>query len=124
MAKRFTATEIWDEDWFLSAPCEYKLFWFYILSKCDHAGIYKVNLTSFKLRTTIVVESKKALEYFNDGKERIRILNATTWLVEDFFVYQYGQNFNINNRLHKSVGDIYNKNGVKLRSIRGLIEVK
>ena len=26
MAKRFSATEIWDEDWFLDMPNEYKLF--------------------------------------------------------------------------------------------------
>ena len=43
MAKRFTSTEIWNEDWFLDMPAEYKLFWYYMLCECDHAGLFKVN---------------------------------------------------------------------------------
>ena len=124
MAKRFAATEIWDEDWFLEMPAGYKLFWFYMLSTCNHAGVFKVNLRSFSGLNGVKIKSDKALEYFNKGKDRIRVVNQSVWLIEDFFVYQYGTTFNPNNRVHESVECIYNVLGIKMTSIRGLLDLK
>lgn len=124
MAKRFTSTEIWAEDWFLDMPIEYKLFWYYILSACDHSGLFKVNLKSFCSLNEVKVSAEKALNFFNAGKERIRMINPTLWLIEDFFVYQYGTTFNPNNRVHESIEDLYKKNKIKIGSIRGLLDLK
>jgi hypothetical protein len=124
MAKRFTATEIWEEDWFLSMPNEYKLFWFYMLSNCDHAGVYKVNLRSFCGLLEVKLTSNDVLTYFNTDKQRIRVLEERLWFIEDFYVYQYGVTFNPNNRLHESIGKIYEKHKIKLTSIRGLTDLK
>lgn len=123
MAKRFTATEIWEEDWFLDMPIEYKLFWYYMLSSCDHAGLFKVNIKSYCLLNEVNLTPKKALDFFNKEKERIRVLSSSIWLVEDFFVYQYGHILNFNNRVHNSIADLYKKHGILLTSIRGLKEV-
>lgn len=124
MAKRFTATEIWREDWFIEMPNEYKLFWYYMLSDCDHAGFFKVNLRAFCGLIEVKIEPRQALVLFNNGKDRIREISSSLWLVEDFFFYQYGHTFNPNNRVHQSILNLYLKNGVTLRSIRGLKEVK
>jgi len=124
MAKRFTATEIWEEDWFLDMPTEYKLFWFYILSACDQAGIFKINTKVFCALNKVEINTDLAVEYFNNGKDRIRKVNGSMWLIEDFFTFQYGQNLNLNNRVHESIHKIYSKHGVKVGSIRGLSEVK
>lgn len=124
MAKRFTATEIWGEDWFLEMPSEYKLFWYYMLANCDHSGLFKVNLKTFSRLNGIELEIDKILGLFNSGKDRIRVVNQGVWLIEDFFAYQYGEIFNPNNRLHESIERCYTKVGVNLRSIRGLKEVK
>ena len=43
MAKRFTDTQKWSEDWYLDLPITYKVFWIYICDNCNHAGIYKPN---------------------------------------------------------------------------------
>jgi hypothetical protein len=123
MAKRFTATEIWDEDWFLDMPNEYKLFWYYMLSSCDHCGLFKVNLRSFCSQLGVTLTPNKALELFNTGKERIREISKSLWLIEDFFVFQYGEKFNRKNRVHESIEKSYLKHGIKLTSIRGLVEV-
>lgn len=123
MAKRFTATEIWGEDWFIEMPLEYKLFWYYILAECDHGGLFKVNLGSFCRLNGVNLTSNRALELFNNGKERVRVISKSVWFIEDFFVYQYGEKLNLKNRVHKSVFDLYQKNEIKLTSIRGLIEV-
>lgn len=124
MAKRFTATEIWSEDWFLDMPAEYKLFWFYMLSACTHSGLFRVNLKSFCTLNEVKITTDLALSLFNKGKVRIREINVATWLVEDFFVYQYGSTFNPNNRVHDSIQKEYEKVGVELTSIRGLKDLK
>ncbi len=124
MAKRFVSTKIWEEDWFLDMPIEYRLFWFYILGACDHGGLFKVNLRSFCSLNGVKIIPSKAIEFFNTGKQRIRQVNGSTWLIEDFFIYQYGENLNSKNRVHESVKDLYKKYDIKLSSIRGLKEVK
>lgn len=124
MPKRFTATEIWEEDWFLEMPLEYKLFWYYVLSECDHAGVFKVNLRSFCGLNEVKIEAEKALKYFNNGKLRIREINNAAWLIEDFFVFQYGTTLNLNNPMHRGVEKIYNKYNLKMTSIRGLLDHK
>jgi hypothetical protein len=122
MAKRFTSTDIWNEDWFLDMPTEYKLFWFYVMASCNHAGLFKVNLRSFCGLNGVKVTSLKAIEYFNNGKKRIRIIKDDLWLIEDFFSYQYGHVFNINNRVHESIDSELKRNKIKLDSIRGITD--
>jgi hypothetical protein len=124
MGKRFTDTNIWGEDWFLEMPNEYKLFWYYMLCNCDHAGIFKVNMRSFCSLNEVKLTSNKVLDYFNNGKQRIRELQANVWFIEDFFVYQYGETFNTNNRVHESIKKVYEKYNIKLTSIRGLKDHK
>jgi len=124
MAKRFTSTDIWSEDWYLDMPNEYKLFWHYVLANCDHAGIFKVNLRSFCSLLGVKIDSSVALGYFNTGKDRIRELSQSLWFIEDFFCYQYGQTYNPNNRVHLSISEIYIKHGIKMTSIRGLTDLK
>lgn len=124
MGKRFMGTELWEEDWFIAMPKDYKLFWYYMLAKCDHAGIFKVNLTSFCRLNEASVDPDKALAFFNLEKERVRVVNQSVWLVEDFFVYQYGPVLNTSNRVHQSALDLYEKNGINLTSIRGIIDLK
>lgn len=120
MAKRFTSTKVWDEDWFLEMPNEYKLFWYYMLSACDHAGLFKVNLRSFCGLNEVKISADKALSYFNVGKQRIRKVSNSIWYIEDFFVFQYGSTFNVNNPLHRGIKTLYDKIDLKLTSIRGL----
>lgn len=124
MAKRFSDTGIWEEDWFLEMPNEYKLFWFYMLATCDHAGVFKVNLRSFRGLLEVSLTSTEALRHFNNGKDRIRVLTDSTWFVEDFVVYQYGATLNLNNRLHESIANVLAKQKIELTSLRGLLDLK
>jgi len=124
MAKRFTATELWDEDWFLEMPPEYQLFWYYILAQCNHAGVFRVNLRTFCGQKEVKLSPNDALCMFNVEKQRVRVLTSKLWFIEDFFVYQYGPTMNIKNRVHKSCWEIYQRLEIPLTSIRGLVEVK
>jgi len=124
MPKRFIATELWSEDWFLEIPSEYKLFWYYMLSKCDHAGVFKPNMRTFNLLNEVNLSPNSVLKYFNNGKERIRVVSDSVWLIEDFFVFQYGPHFNEKNRVHESIENEWLKNKIKKETIRGLLGPK
>lgn len=124
MAKRFTETTIWDEDWFLELPIQYLLLYQFIKDRCDHAGIWKPNKKRIETLTKKKIDFDEAIELFNKDKERVVVLKNGRWLLLDFFSYQYGSVLNLNNRVHKSIFSLYKENGVKLESIRGLSEVK
>lgn len=124
MSKRFTETNIWNEDWFLEMPKNYKLLYFFVKDNCDHAGIWRPNVRLFEAMIEDKVDLKKAFEYFNNGKERIYILDCGKWFIIDFFVFQYGCTFNPLNRVHKSIENIYNQLNINLTSIRGLKDLK
>jgi hypothetical protein len=123
MAKRFTATEIWEEDWFLDMPNEYKLFWFYIKDKCDQAGFFRINIKLFNSLHSTNIDLDEAFEIFNKGKKRLRKVNGSMWLMEDFFKFQYGHKFNTDNRMHLGIEKIYKSHGVEIGSLRGIERV-
>jgi len=126
MSKRFTDTAIWEDDWFYELSPEYKLFWFYVKDTCDHAGIWKPKIKYFKSIADVEINLDKALEYFNKDKQRVRVLSAGYWLVEDFFYFQYSyknKTINLNNRVHKSVYDLYMKHLIALSTINGLEKI-
>lgn len=127
MAKRFTDSTIWEDDWFYELTPEHKLFWFYLKDNCNHAGIWKPKRMAFKSVTDTDIDLNKVLESFNNGKKRIRVLENGYWLLEDFFYFQYvtkGKVLNRCNRVHESVLVIYVKMGITLSSIKGLDYIK
>ena len=124
MSKRFHDTDIWDEDWYLDMPLEYRSFWLYVKDKCDHAGIWRPNLRRFNSDIENKIDLDTAIEYFNVDKERITPLESGHWMVAEFVPFQYGKNLNLNNRVHLSVFNRLNDLEVNLGSIRGLNEVK
>lgn len=124
MAKRFASTEIWGEDWFLEMKNEYKLLWYYMLAKCDHAGFWKPNKKVFEITTETKINLATALSLFNYEKERIKVTGKGNWWVIDFFYFQYGDTFNIKNNLHISVYKAMNQEDMCITQLRGLKRLK
>lgn len=108
MSKRFTDTNKWDHSWFRKLSPKFKCAWFYILDKCDHAGIWIEDLEamSFNIGDTIT-----QVELITVFKDKLQKIDADKFLIESFVEYQYG-NLNPNNKVHKSVL-------VKLEKIQG-----
>lgn len=124
MAKRYRDNQIWEEDWFIILPPVYKLLWEWINDKCDHAGIWKPNLAMFT-RFNGEVDLEKALEFFNDEeKTRLIKLENGKFFIPGFFVFQYGEEMNLNNKVHFSIYQIYKSNGVCTDLVRGLKALK
>lgn len=120
MAKRFTDTEIWNQDWFLDIPKDYKLFYFYMKDSCNHAGIFKPNFRVFSALNECSINGDEALDLFNSDKERILVLENGRWFIIDFFKFQYGGKLNTKNNAHKSALKSLEDNGVILKQIKGV----
>ena len=120
MAKRFTDTEKWKKYWFRTLSNDHKVFWFYLLDNCDHAGIWEVDfeLASYfcngikesEIRETFV----KQYHEFDDGKR---------WFIKDFIEFQY-RGLDESNRVHNSVITILKRHGLFKVLISFLHEAK
>lgn len=117
MAKRFTATEKWDDPWFDSLSNTNKLFWIYLLDKCNHAGIWQVN---WRLVKHHIGTDKIDLK---DFKDRILVLSNEKWHIPKFIEFQYGV-LNKDNRAHASVLILLEKEGASKGLARGLLAPK
>lgn len=53
MAKRFIDTGLFDDDWFMDLSKDAKILWLYLITKCDHAGIIKLNIKLCRVQTGI-----------------------------------------------------------------------
>ncbi len=104
MTKRFTATEKWVDPWFCSLNEKDKLFWFYLLDNCNHAGVWQVNWPLVKFHIKGFVFNPECF------KDRIFELSVNKWYIPKFIDFQYGT-LNSENRAHKSVIDILEKEG-------------
>lgn len=124
MTKRFTATELWEEDWFLDLDTEAKLFWFYLKDKCDHAGIWKPNVAIFNSLNGLKIDLDRVLKLINKNKERIQVLPNGRWFIKGFVPFQFGPHPNKNNRVHRSIINLFSINEIRLGSIWGQVEDK
>jgi hypothetical protein len=123
MAKRFHDIKVWEEDWFICLPTELKLFWFYLKDNCDHAGIWRPKVLTFNRMFGFSIDVDLAFDALSDGGKRIQRLKNGHWFITSFFPFQYGMSMNLSNRVHLSVYNIYQKEGVKLTSIRPQIDL-
>lgn len=91
MTKRFTEIEKWDDPWFHDLPPDMKLFWFYILDRCDHAGIWKVNKKLAEFHIGSKVDWDLIGHHFNN---RIDTAKEDYWRIIKFLTFQYGPGMN------------------------------
>ena len=113
MAKRFTDTTKWNEDWFLELPIQHKLFWIYICDNCDYAGIYKPNKKLFQFCVGYDIKEIDFLQNINRNKKRIKVLKNGRWYLLGFISFQYGKNLNSNSKVQKNVIKLLEENNIK-----------
>ena len=106
MAKRFTDTEKWKKRFIKGLSTVHKLFFFYLLDDCDHAGIWHVEFDVAEIRTGEKLNIDEIKEKFK--KHIIEIDNGEKWFIPYFVEFQYGE-LNPNVNAHKSVIDKLSK---------------
>ena len=100
MAKRMTDTDKWKKRFVRELSPQHKLFWFYILDDCNHAGIWEVDIEVASIRVGHELIHDMLPQAFLD---KIVIFdNGDKWFIPEFIDFQYGE-LNPNSNVHKSV---------------------
>ena len=119
MAKRFMDNTIFDKSWYRKLPVRLKIVWFYLINKCNHAGIWEcdVDLLSFQIGDEYTLE--EILEAFGDNLKEI---GDNKIYITKFIEFQYGLPLNRKVKVHQSVLKILDKSGIELAN--PLVSVK
>jgi len=89
--KRFTDTAKW-QPWFRKLTLGQRLFWFFILDKCDSCGAWERDDAQVALDIDPDLDIDQALDALNAERERIRPLKGGKILfVVDFIRFQYSR---------------------------------
>lgn len=99
MSKRLRDSGSYDDPFVRRLSSAHKHLWFYILDKCDHAGIWKVDLELASFFTGSALNRQEAETAL---AEKVEFLDDKTWFIPGFIVFQYGF-LNDENRIHRSV---------------------
>ena len=114
MSKRLSDTEVWKKPWFFDLPDKYKLFWFYILSDCDAAGIWTANFKIAKLYLGEVSPEKTA----EILKNQIQILNGGSyWFIIYYIKFQYGYPIKETSPMYKKLSELLSQRGLLLDTL-------
>ena len=105
MAKRFVETDLWKKKWYRTMPPRMKLFYFYLLTSCDHAGMYDVDLELAEFQIGMEVKQKDIDKHL---KDHIEVIKEDKWFIKKFPDFQYGE-LNPNVKAHASVIKILTK---------------
>ena len=85
-----------------------KLFWIYLLTDCDHAGIWDVDVERASFQIGVELDESTILKTFN---RKIVPFKDGKWFVPKFVDYQYGE-LNEKVNAHKSVIKLLTKYGL------------
>ena len=100
MAKRFIDTKLWNKAWFRKLDGKYKLFYIYLLTNCDHAGIWDADweATEFYLKQAISYD-----ELPEQITEKMQLIQGKDqYFIPSFIKFQYGE-LRENSKPHLSV---------------------
>lgn len=106
MSKRYTDTNIFSQSWFQDLTPENKLIWWYLERKCDHAGIYKIDIIMMKRELGIKeINLNDFLDEINKDydkltgesikRERVKLVDKYLWITS-FIQFQQDNKKGVN----------------------------
>jgi uncharacterized phage protein (TIGR02220 family) len=117
MAKRFVESRIFDDVWFQELSAEWKLLWWYLLCKCDEAGMWKVNYKLAEFQIGKKINWDKTNQMINKNKERIKFY-PEFWVLADFVIFQYGEKaYTSENPFHKKIRQMLDRVSKRVSNI-------
>lgn len=87
MAKRFTDTGTWQDEWFMALSPEHKLAYMFIKDNCDQAGIWRPNK---KLADIMIGCAVDWDGFLTEAGNRVKIVSSDYWWLTKFCDFQYG----------------------------------
>jgi len=87
VAKRFFDSRKFDDPWYRGLPVKMKVVWEFLISKCDHAGIYKIDIDAMIFH----IGDKTTLEeIFRHLGSRVYQVSEEKIFIPKFVLFQYG----------------------------------
>ena len=112
MAKRFIDTKMWDKAWFRKLTPETKLIWLYLLTRCDHAGIWDADWEAAEFFIGSPVNYRRLPKVITD--KMYEMDGGNQYFIHSFIEFQYGK-LSEKSKPHQSV--------IKRLEEKGLITV-
>jgi hypothetical protein len=103
MSKRFISTEMFSDSWFMNISVENKLFFIYLITNCDHAGIIDINWKLIEFQTGIKGISKGLSTVTQQFGCRLTHLRDNYYFIPKFIDFQYGSRLRPEVNAHLSV---------------------
>ena len=100
MAKRFIDTKLWDKAWFRRMEPRYKLIWIYLLTRCDHAGIWDADWEAADFLIGERIRYEDLPDIIRGKMENIE--GEDQYFIPSFVEFQYGE-LRENSKPHLSV---------------------
>ncbi len=91
MALRYIDTELWKTKWFRKLKVSEKAFYYYLISNCDHAGIFEVDLETAEYFIGEKIENPK--DFSSDNFSIVEV-SDNKWFLIDFLKLQYPKGLN------------------------------
>jgi len=108
MAKRFTDTEKWRDEWWGSLPNDYRMIWLYLVDSCSIAGIWKKDFRGLNFNCNTAITESDFLKAFGD-----RLMDRGNYFfIPKFLSFQYPKGLNNNKPAILSVVKELNQNNL------------
>jgi hypothetical protein len=85
MSKRFIDSNLFDDSWFMQLTKDGKLFWVYLLTKCNHAGIIDLNIQLCSFQTGI----KDITTVIKELDNRLIRVKSDAYFIPKYLDFQY-----------------------------------
>ncbi len=105
MSKRFIDTGLFDDEWFMNLSQDGKILWIYFITRCDHAGIMKLNTKLCRAQTDIMSIDTVIKELGN----HLVTVSEHLFFIPIFIQYQYPDFPNSKGRQQQSAVEILTK---------------
>ena len=116
MAKRFIDTNLFSDEWFFELDKDSKLAWIYLITNCNHAGIYEKPIKIAQFETGID-DFAKCIDIL---KERLIFIERNKYFIPNFIKYQYSNGLSQGVRTHKSIISILNKYSIPYNTFQDM----
>jgi len=108
MAKRFTDTEKWKDEWWGSLPNDYRMIWLYLIDSCSMAGIWKKDFRGLNFNCNTNIDEKQFFEIFGS-----RLIDrGNFFFIPKFLRFQYPKGLNSNKPVIISIVKEIEKNNL------------
>lgn len=110
MSKRFTDTELWDKEWFMTLSLKQKCIVKFIRDKADLCGVWSPN---FVIASAYIGEkiTEKDVLSINKGNQFRKLANGKIYCV-GFVEFQYGNVLSEKSPIHKKIIGLLESNGI------------